>query len=34
VAALDMLAFAFFKQIGFHGHTNPHDDPHFSFLVV
>ena len=32
VAALDMLLFSFFKQVGSRGHTNPHGYPHFSTI--
>jgi hypothetical protein len=30
--AVDMLLFAFLEQVGPRGHTNSHDDPHFSFV--
>ena len=32
VTALDMLLFAFLEQVGPRGHTNSHDNPHFSSL--
>jgi hypothetical protein len=32
VAALNMLLFSFFVQVGPGGHTNPHGHPHFSLI--
>ncbi|HTS58726.1 MAG TPA: hypothetical protein VMH03_14350, partial [Terriglobales bacterium] len=32
VAALDVLLFSFFKQVGPRGHTNSHCHPHFSTI--
>ena len=33
ITALDMLSFAFLKQSGPGGHTNSHDNPHFSLIA-